>query len=214
MTMILSWFGLSCSHGPVAENASTPLEVRGLKNAAFYRQISDDDTRAVALFEEAGKVLLHPRCVNCHPATSSPLQTDAQYVHRPPVQRGSEGRGIAGMKCSTCHFAENVPTGERSVPGHPHWHLAPASMAWEDQSLADICAQLKDLERNGERTLQDITSHMATDGLVGWGWNPGRGRASVPGTQEIFGGLIRAWVEAGAACPSDEELARAQSMAE
>ena len=25
------------------------------------------DDRSIAIFEETGKVLLHPRCVNCHP---------------------------------------------------------------------------------------------------------------------------------------------------
>jgi hypothetical protein len=43
---------------------------------------------------------------------------------------------------------------------------------------------------------------MAQDDLVGWGWNPGRGRAPAPGDQATFGGLIRAWIDTGAACPA------------
>ncbi|HEU4534897.1 MAG TPA: hypothetical protein VFS00_12295 [Polyangiaceae bacterium] len=42
---------------------------------------------------------------------------------------------------------------------------------------------------------------MAEDVLVGWGWAPGPGRQPVPGTQRAFGELIRAWIDAGAACP-------------
>jgi len=29
-----------------------------------------------------------------------------------------------------------------TVPGHPLWHMAPKSMAWQQRSLAQICAQL------------------------------------------------------------------------
>jgi hypothetical protein len=46
-----------------------------------------------------------------------------------------------------------------------------------------------------------LIHHMAEDSLVGWGWNPGAGREPAPGTQKIFGDLIKAWAETGAACP-------------
>lgn len=42
---------------------------------------------------------------------------------------------------------------------------------------------------------------MAHDHLVGWGWNPGEGRAPAPGTQAQFGELIQAWIDTGAKCP-------------
>jgi hypothetical protein len=95
----------------------------------------------------------------------------------------------------------NVDLIDRSVPGSPAWHLAPASMAWAGQSLTAICEQLKDPTRNGERDLAAIVTHSAEDPLVGWGWNPGAGRTSPPGDQQTFGDLIRAWVDAGAHCP-------------
>jgi hypothetical protein len=50
--------------------------------------------------------------------------------------------------------------------------------------------------------MDELVHHMSEDDLVGWGWNPGRGRTSAPGTQKEFGELIKAWVESGAACPS------------
>ena len=76
-------------------------------------------------------------------------------------------------------------------------------MAWEGKSLAQICAQIKDPERNGGRSLQDLVDHIGRDSLVGWAWAPGAGRTPAPGTQEEAGALVAAWVQTGAACPSD-----------
>ncbi|MDG5489033.1 cytochrome c family protein [Sphingomonas sp. BGYR3] len=175
-----------------------------LKSAASFSSIANRDARSAAIFTEMGKVLQHPRCVNCHPRTDSPLQGDEGRFHMPPVERGKDGHGVAGMECSTCHGPENVTyaNGTGSIPGHPEWHLAPASMAWEGKSLRQICEQLKDRKRNGGKTLDQIVAHNAEDGLVGWGWNPGKGRTPAPGTQAQFGELTRAWVESGAKCPA------------
>ena len=195
---------MACS-GVAAEGpASSPqeVEVKGLKSAAAFVHISDDKARAQALFTEAGKVLQHARCMNCHPSTDRPLQTDAQHPHQPPVVRGEDGHGAVGMQCATCHHAENVDLGTHSVPGHHAWHLAPASMGWVGQSLDAICEQVKDPTRNGNRDLEAIIEHMAEDGLVGWAWSPGPGREPAPGTQSVFGGLVKAWAAAGAHCPA------------
>ncbi|MDX3924569.1 MAG: Isoquinoline 1-oxidoreductase subunit [Shinella sp.] len=178
-----------------------------LKPASEFQAIADEEQRSLALFEEAGKVIQHPRCVNCHPASDRPLQAIAMHPHQPPVSRGEGGMGMPGMTCNTCHGEENVDVvGQaetlKSIPGHPSWHLAPIEMAWEGKSLGEICRQIKDPERNGGMTLAELTDHMATDSLVAWGWNPGKGREPVPGSQEVFGELIRAWVASGAACPT------------
>jgi len=176
-----------------------------LKPAASFQSIANERERSVALFQEAGKVIQHPRCVNCHPATDRPLQGANMHPHQPPVFRGDGGMGLPGMQCTTCHSAENTPVvGQadtiKSIPGNPAWHLAPIEMAWEGKSLAEICRQIKDPKRNGGKTLAEITEHMAHDSLVGWGWHPGNGRAPVPGSQAVFGELIGAWVESGAVC--------------
>jgi hypothetical protein len=155
--------------------------------------------RAVALFEEAGKVLQHPRCVNCHPAGDRPLQSDRMQPHEPMVVRGVGGQG-AGMPCDTCHHAANYDPAR--VPGDPHWQLAPASMAWEGRSLGEICEQIKDPARNGAKDLEAIVHHVAEDHLVGWAWSPGSGRTPAPGTQAELGALMRAWADAGAHCPA------------
>ena len=74
-------------------------------------------------------------------------------------------------------------------------------MAWQGRTTGEICAQLKDPTRNGGRKLQKIHEHMSVDTLVGWAWSSGAGRESAPGTQKVFGELIAAWIETGAACP-------------
>jgi hypothetical protein len=175
-----------------------------LRGPSAFESIQDERARSIAVFNEAGKVITHPRCVNCHPVTERPLQTNAQRPHMPRVVRGEAGMGSPGLACTACHQRENVTlvgTSLQSIPGHPKWILAPAEMAWEGQTLGAICAQIKDPQRNGGKTLAQLHEHMAKDDLVGWGWNPGAGREPVPGTQEVFGELIRVWIETGAHCP-------------
>lgn len=178
--------------------------VKGLKTVDEFASIEDERERSVALFEEMGKVLQHPRCLNCHPVDDVPRQGNDMHLHEPPVIRGEADFGAAGMRCNTCHGPENFtfPAGEGSIPGHDPWILAPATMGWIGKSLGEICRQLKDPERNGGRSMAELVEHNAEDGLVGWGWAPGEGREPAPGTQDIFGRLTEAWVESGAACPA------------
>jgi hypothetical protein len=75
-------------------------------------------------------------------------------------------------------------------------------MAWEGKSLGEICAQIKDPARNGNRRLEALVEHIGADHLVGWAWAPGSGRKSAPGTQKEAGALVEAWIKTGAACPS------------
>jgi hypothetical protein len=123
-----------------------------------------DASRSIALFEQAGKVLQHPRCLNCHPAGDRPTQTDRMTAHRPMVVRGADGHGAAGMPCNACHQAANYD--ELGVPGHPQWHLAPASMAWAGRSLGEICRQIKDPARK-HRSQHGGTAAPYERGFVG-----------------------------------------------
>ena len=178
-----------------------------LRSASEFTSIAEETERSQALFVEAGKVLQHPRCVNCHPAGDSPLQGDNGELHEPPVERGLGGIGVVGMRCTTCHMKENFdPVG---VPGADHWVLAPRKMAWEGLTLGEICEQIKDPKRNGNRNLEKLHEHMAEDALVAWGWHPDAGREPVPGTQEVFAGLIQAWIDTGAVCPDASGAAAA-----
>ena len=47
------------------------------KPVSEFDRIGDRQERAIALFTEAGKVLNSPRCLNCHPGTDRPTQSDA-----------------------------------------------------------------------------------------------------------------------------------------
>ena len=160
-----------------------------------------DQARSIALFREAGKVLQHPRCLNCHPVGDRPSQTDRMTPHRPMVVRGADGHGAPGLPCNACHHAANYD--EAGVPGHPLWHLAPASMAWAGRSLGEICRQIKDPALNGGRDMAMLLRHVSEDSLVGWAWAPGGKRTPAPGTQAGFGALMRAWFESGAVCPAE-----------
>ena len=173
-----------------------------LRPPSAFDRIADRKARSAAIFTEMGKVIQHPRCLNCHPRSDRPTQGNGR-PHSPPVQRGPAGIGVAGMECTVCHGPENVTfaNGKGSIPGHPTGHLAPKEMAWQGVSLRGICEQLKDRKRNGGMSLPEIQKHNAEDSLVGWGWNPGLGRAPAPGTQQQFGELTQAWIDAGAACP-------------
>jgi len=179
-------------------------EVKGgeLRSVESFQGFSDPTERSRALFSEASRVLLHARCVNCHPAGDSPHQGTELAMHDPPVVRGPDNHGVPGNECTTCHQDRNQEL--TRVPGAPSWHLAPVEMAWVGKSAADVCAQLKDPRRNGGKTLAQITEHSAKDKLVGWAWSPGHGREPAPGTQQQFGALIAAWVETGAACPGGQ----------
>lgn len=183
-----------------AVSAKQPDPGNTLKSVQSFASISDDKQRSLALFSEAGKVITHARCTNCHPAGDRPFQGDDRHPHMPLVVRGVDDFGAIGMRCTTCHGPENFdPAG---VPGNPVWHMAPIEMAWVGKSLGEICQQIKDPKRNGGKSLEDLIHHMAEDPLVGWGWNPGVGRQPAPGTQQEFGALIKAWVDTGAVCPA------------
>jgi hypothetical protein len=188
--------------GSVAQTAGSnwPPLATELRSADAFAGIADARARSVALFEEAGKVLQHPRCMNCHPAGERPRQTDQRRLHQPVVVRGKDGHGAPGMACATCHGGANFDPAR--VPGNPHWALAPASMAWEGKTLGEICAQLQDPERNGGRDVAAILKHATSDSLVLWAWQPGPGRTPAPGSNAEFGNLLTAWAQTGAHCPA------------
>lgn len=202
----LPLLALSCQPSPSHQEplpaAPAPRAPAELREPAAFDSIAEPAARSRALFMEASRVLLHARCLNCHPADDSPRQGELHDLHDPPVVRGDDDQGVVGMRCDGCHQDRNATLAR--VPGAPKWHLAPRSMAWIGKSAAEVCAQIKDPARNGKKTLAEIVEHSAHDGLVAWGWSPGAGREAAPGTQARFGALMAAWVETGAQCPGEE----------
>jgi hypothetical protein len=188
---------LAC--GAVETFSQTPLP-KELRPVASFASIPDTQTRSIALFEEASKVLHHPRCTNCHPVGERPTQGDTKRPHQPLVVRGKKGQGAPGMACTTCHGKANYDPAR--VPGDGHWQLAPASMGWEGRTVGELCNQLKDPKQTGGRDLAAIQKHLVTDTLVLWAWEPGPGRTPAPGTNREFAALMKAWVDTGAHCPA------------
>jgi hypothetical protein len=187
------------------QNTAT-LNPRDLRPVSSFSGIADKTERSRAIFNEVAKVVTNPRCMNCHPAGDRPLQGNDQHPHMPPILRGENGLGVAGVSCASCHTEKNftlVGTGAsyKSIPGHPRWQVAPLEFAWEGKTVEQICQQIKDPNRNGGRTLAQLHEHMAKDDLVAWGWSPGEGRDPAPGTQAQLGELTQAWIDSGAECP-------------
>lgn len=164
-----------------------------------------DGAKAIAgaaAFVQVHRVLLSPRCMNCHPTGDRPLQGDDSHLHRMNISRRSEKNGVA---CATCHQTRNSEALgiAGGPPGAPNWHLPPEDMpmVFQGKSPAELCAQLKDPARNGGKSLAELLHHVAEDPLVLWGWQPGGDRTLPPLPHAEFVAAFETWVKSGAACP-------------
>lgn len=155
-----------------------------------------------AAFRAVYAVLMSPRCMNCHPAGSAPLQGDDSHVHAQGVKRGPDGKGLYALKCAACHQGANLP-GQNMPPGNPRWHLPSAAMPLVFQGLSprELALQLKDPRRNGGKTLDQLVEHVSHDGLVLGAWEPGDGRTLPPLPHAEFAARFKEWVDKGAAVP-------------
>lgn len=159
-----------------------------------------NDAAAKAAFLAAYPVLMHPRCLNCHPAGDMPLQGEDSHLHTQNVQRGRAGMGKYALRCNNCHQPANVP-GENMPPGTANWHLAPRVMVFEGRSAGELCRQMKDPKTNGGHPVEGAIEHLESDPLVLWGWSPGDGRSTPPLSHAEFLQKMQEWVRSGAACP-------------
>jgi hypothetical protein len=161
-----------------------------------------DATSGLAAFETVRKVFQHPRCQNCHIPGDAPLQFDDGRTHGQNVKRGPEGQGAAGLPCTTCHQSRNLPAsfGANMPPGAPNWHLPAARtpMVFIHLTPAQLCATVKDAKATGGKDLAAMLDHVSNDKLVGWGWEPGLGRAPVPVPRDQLVAAFRTWFVAGA----------------
>ncbi len=97
------------------------------------------------------KVLMSPRCMNCHPAGDAPLQGDDSHVHTMNVVRGPDGKGMYAAKCSNCHQPTNTP-GLHTPPGNPKWQLPPSDMKMVFQGKTARQLALQIMNYNHERS--------------------------------------------------------------
>ena len=166
----------------------------------------DEETTSSAAFDVMMQVVTHQRCINCHPSGDRPRQGEDSHLHYFNVQRGEDGHGKASMQCQTCHQKEN--NNYSGVPGAPHWHLAPKSMAWEGLNRIEIAQAILDESKNGGRSIEEIEKHLTSDPLVLWAFEPGVNNEGVPRekppvSKEDFINAVKQWVAEGAIIPSE-----------
>ncbi len=188
---------VSLSVGIVLMSFVIDNEVSTNKNFAIK-----DSATSVKAFHEVYKVLLSPRCMNCHPSGDIPLQGDDSHAHAMLPKRGVDGKGVYAMKCGNCHQSANTE-GSGRPPGAPNWHLPPANMkmVFQGKSEHDLAKQIANPKTNGNKNLKQLIAH-AEDGLVKWGWEPGEGRTLPPLTYDEFKKAWNTWLENGAYAPS------------
>lgn len=181
---------------------SAPIDLRdATESEARSESYKKDSVQSVKAFLEVYKVLMSPRCMNCHPAGDVPLQGEDSHLHTMLPQRGKDGKGVFAMKCSNCHQASNAP-GLHTPPGHPDWHLPPADMkmVFEGRTPHQLAKQLMDPNQNGHKTKEQLLAH-ANDGLVLAAWNPGEGRSLPPMSHEAFSKAWTTWIKKGGFAP-------------
>ena len=148
------------------------------------------------------KVLMSPRCMNCHPSGDVPLQGDDSHIHTMLPKRGKDGKGVYAMKCNNCHQPENLP-GLHKPPGNPNWHLPPTDMkmVFQGRTPRQLAKQLVDLKQNGNKSKQKLLEH-AHDALVLAAWNMGEGRSAPPMSHEEFVKVWTTWITKGGYAPA------------
>jgi mono/diheme cytochrome c family protein len=176
----------------------------GLKNESTVDNVKadKDSVESVRAFMDVYKVLMSPRCMNCHPSGDVPLQGDDSHLHTMLPRRGNDGKGVYAMKCSNCHQPTNLE-GLNKPPGHPDWHLPPANMkmVFQGRTPNELAKQLVNPKTNGGKTLRQLIEH-ADDGLVKIGWDMGEGRPAPPMSHAEFKKAWITWIEKGAYAPA------------
>ena len=175
-----------------------------ISDYAKYNSINADSVESAQAFLQVYKVLMSPRCMNCHPSGDRPLQGDDSHIHIMNVQRGKNGKGIYALKCSNCHQPENSP-GLHTPPGNPKWALPPANMkmVFQGRSAHDLALQIMDYNRNGHKNKEQLLEH-ARDTLVKAGWNMGEGRTKPPLQYDDFVKVWDTWINKGGYAPAKE----------
>jgi hypothetical protein len=190
------------------------LSIIGIMTTAFKAGVSPegnpgankmkrDSLASVQAFMDVYKVLMSPRCMNCHPAGEAPLQGDDSHVHIMNVQRGKDGTGLYSVKCANCHQPTNVP-GEHTPPGNPKWQLPPSDMkmVFQGKTARQLAMQIMDVNQNGHKNKEQLLEH-AHDTLVKAAWNMGEGRTPPPLTHDEFVAAWNKWIETGGYAPAE-----------
>ncbi|MEO8764776.1 MAG: hypothetical protein ABI416_10835 [Ginsengibacter sp.] len=192
LVVILSIIGIAISGFSVKN---------GIPRNLLPGEINSDSVASVKAFLDVYKVLMSPRCMNCHPAGDRPLQGDSGHIHTMNVQRGKDGKGLYALKCSNCHQPENAEA-NHAPPGNPKWQLPPANMkmVFQDKSAHDLALQIMDYSKNGHKNIQQLLEH-ARDTLVKAGWNMGKSHQPPPLSYQDFVAAWDTWINTGGYAP-------------
>lgn len=163
--------------------------------------IKKDSVESVKAFMKVYKVLMSPRCMNCHPAGDAPLQGDDNHIHTMNVVRGPDGTGLYAAKCSNCHQPTNA-SGLHTPPGNPKWQLPPANMkmVFQGRTPRQLALQIMNYNQNGHKNRDQLLAH-ARDTLVKSAWNMGEGRTLPPMDYSAFVSVWDTWIKKGGYAP-------------
>ncbi len=163
--------------------------------------INKDSIASVKAFMQVYKVLMSPRCMNCHPSGNVPLQGDDSHLHSMAPKRGEDGKGIFAMKCANCHQPENT-AGLHKPPGNPNWQLPPSDMkmVFQGKTPHQLAIQIMDYTKNGHKNKEQLLAH-ARDTLVKAGWAMGEGRTAPPLSYAAFVTEWDTWINKGGYAP-------------
>ena len=163
-----------------------------------------------AAWERIYAVASHPRCTNCHVGESGrPAWDDLGYgadrLHGMNVVAGESRIGAESIPCRACHISAEGPN---AVPhAAPQiddaWRLPPVELAWRGKSSVDVCNQLRDPEINDGFDMAELVDHVSTSAFVNYGFKPGAGRMSAPGSTASLAQDLRVWGAAGTPCEDD-----------
>ena len=157
-------------------------------------------------------VVTHPRCANCHVGPdNTPVWTivgeNKSRPHGMNINADASRIGARELPCWTCHMTSAAPNTVAHAPPHAGipWQLAPVDFVWYGKTGAEICQQMRDPKRNGGRDVAGLVEHLRHDaaqrGFIPWGWKPGGGRPTPPGTFEDHVRDVQIWGAAGQPCP-------------
>ena len=146
----------------------------------------------LAAWDSIHTVLTHTRCLNCHVGEDNvPLWGTLEApgrIHGMAINAGDSRIGAETLSCNACHQTSMRANTVPHAPPHTgmDWRLAPVEFQWTDRSSAEICAQLRDPDRNGDRDAVGLIEHILHDaeliGFITWSFDPGAGRDPAPGS--------------------------------
>jgi hypothetical protein len=173
---------------------------------------SATEAEGLAAWDRIYEVASHPRCANCHTGASDrPMWSGPSYGRTRPhgmnIRAGESRIGAEYIPCQTCHTTKDADWDNANSVPHAaprvamFWHLAPVEAEWFGRSTVEICEQLRDPERNGNRDALAIAEHLDHDLILHWAWNPGGGREPAPYSLQEHVTDILIWGTAGFPCP-------------